>query len=79
MIPKDIRLRDELHWEPGIRLTLVSTTTGVTIRAISQKSGRRQEDLIGMLRHDGAPLSTDDLCKPVDYGADWDTSERCTV
>ena len=32
-----------------------------------------------MLRHDGAPLSTDDLCKPVDYGADWDTSERCTV
>jgi AbrB family looped-hinge helix DNA binding protein len=78
VIPKEIR--DELHWEPGMRLTLVSTATGVTIRTLPEKSGRRLEDLVGMLKHDGNPLSTEDLCKPVDYGSDWgeegDAAER---
>lgn len=78
VIPKEIR--EALHWEPGMRLTLVSTATGVTIRPLPQKSGRRLEDLIGMLKHDGTPLSTEELCKPVDYGDDWeeegDAAER---
>jgi hypothetical protein len=29
-----------------------------------------------MLKHDGPPLSTEDLCKPVDYGTDWEASEK---
>ena len=74
VIPK--KIRDELHWEAGTRLTLISSATGVTIKAIPGGTGRRLEDLIGMLKHDGPPLSTDDLCRPVDYSADWETSER---
>jgi AbrB family looped-hinge helix DNA binding protein len=73
VIPKEIR--DELHWEAGTQLTLISTPSGVTIKAKPQKTGRRLEDLIGMLKHEGPPLSTDDLCKPVDYRADRDASE----
>jgi AbrB family looped-hinge helix DNA binding protein len=73
VIPKEIR--DELHWEAGAQLALVSSASGVTIKAMPQKAGRRLEDLIGMLKHDGPPLSTDDFCKPVDYRADWEVSE----
>jgi AbrB family looped-hinge helix DNA binding protein len=73
VIPKEIR--DELHWEAGTQLTLISTGSGVTIKAMPRKPGRRLEDLIGMLRHDGPPLSTDDLCKPVEYRVDWEASE----
>ena len=68
VIPKEIR--DELHWEAGTQLTLISTPSGVTIKAMPQKTGRRLEDLIGMLKHKGPPISTDDICKPVDYRAD---------
>jgi AbrB family looped-hinge helix DNA binding protein len=73
VIPKEIR--DELHWDAGTQLTLVSGASGVTIKATPKKTGRRLEDLIGMLKHDGPPISTDDLCRPVDNSADWDASE----
>ena len=73
VIPKEIR--DELHWTEGTQLTLIATSSGVTIKATPQKASRRLEDLIGMLKHDGPPLSTADLCKPVDYRADWEQSE----
>jgi len=69
-------LRDELHWEAGTQLALISTPSGVTIRAMPQKAGRRLEDLIGMLKHEGPPISTDDLCKPVDDRAEWEASEK---
>ena len=29
-----------------------------------------------MLKHEGPALSTEDLCKPVEYGNDWDEAER---
>ena len=74
VIPKEIP--NELHWEAGTRLSLVSSAGGVTIKAIPRGTGRRLEDLIGMLKHDGAPLSTEDLCQPVGYSADWEASER---
>ncbi|MEW6036747.1 MAG: AbrB/MazE/SpoVT family DNA-binding domain-containing protein [Pseudomonadota bacterium] len=74
VIPKEIR--DELHWETGTRLTLISNASGVTIKATSSKSGRNLADLIGMLKHDGRPLSTEELCQPVDYSADWEESEK---
>jgi len=73
VIPKEIR--DELHWTGGTQLTVIATGDGVTIKATPQKAGRRLEDLIGMLKHDGPPLSTADLCKPVDYRADGEQSE----
>lgn len=63
-IPKEIR--EELHWEAGTELTLVSNASGVTLKAVPKKSGRNLADLIGMLKHDGPTLSTEALCQPVD-------------
>ena len=64
VIPKEIR--DELHWEGGTELTLVSNASGVTIKAMPKKTGRNLADLIGMLKHDGPPLATEELCRPVE-------------
>lgn len=74
VIPKEIR--DELHWDAGTQITLVSSASGVTLKAVPKKTGRRLEDLIGMLKHDGPPLSTEDLCKPVDYSTDREAFEK---
>ncbi|WP_221053248.1 AbrB/MazE/SpoVT family DNA-binding domain-containing protein [Methylomonas koyamae] len=68
VIPKEIR--DELHWEAGTELTLIANASGVTLKAVEKKSGRNLADLIGMLKHDGPPLSTDALCKPVELNAE---------
>jgi AbrB family looped-hinge helix DNA binding protein len=64
VIPKEIR--DELHWDAGTELTLVSNASGVTIKAMPKKTGRNLADLIGMLKHDGPPLTTEELCRPVE-------------
>ena len=74
VIPKEIR--DELHWDTGTELSLVSSASGVTLKAVPKKTGRNLADLIGMLKHDGPPISTDELCKPVDYSVDWAASEK---
>lgn len=73
VIPKEIR--EQLHWHAGTQVTLLSSPTGVTLKAAPKKTGRRLEDLIGMLKHDGPPLSTDALCAPVDYSEDWAATE----
>lgn len=64
VIPKEVR--DELHWEAGTELTLVSSASGVTLKAKPRKTGRNLADLIGMLKHDGPAISTEELCKPVE-------------
>jgi AbrB family looped-hinge helix DNA binding protein len=74
VIPKEIR--DQLHWDAGTRIALVSSASGLTLKAVPKQTGHRLEDLIGMLKHDGPPLSTEDLCKPVDYGTDWEASAK---
>lgn len=73
VIPKEIR--DALHWEAGTRLTLVPGASGVTLRAVPKETGRSFADLIGSLKHDGPPLSTEVLCQPVEYGADEDMAK----
>ncbi len=73
VIPKEIR--DELHWRAGTRITLVSSASGVMLKAVPQKTGRKFEDLIGMLKHQGQPLSIEELCAPVDYSADGEVTE----
>ncbi len=74
VIPKEIR--DELHWQAGTQLTLVSSLSGVTLKAATKKSGSNLGDLIGMLRHDGPSIPIEALCSPVDYSADWEASEK---
>lgn len=70
VIPKEIR--DELHWEAGAELELISTPTGITLRSRSPKGKLNLADLRGILYYDGPPISTEDLCKPVEL-----TEEEC--
>lgn len=74
VIPKEIR--DELHWNAGTQLALVANASGVMLKAVPQSKGRKFEDLIGMLKHEGPALSTEELCKPVEYSADWEAAEK---
>jgi AbrB family looped-hinge helix DNA binding protein len=74
VIPKEIR--DELHWEEGTQLMLVSSLSGVTLKTAPKKIGGTVGDLIGMLRHDGPPIPIETLCRPVDYRAEWEESEQ---
>jgi hypothetical protein len=48
-------------------LQLVSSGNGITIKPKRKTSGRDLSALIGMLKHKGPDLSTDELCAPVDY------------
>jgi AbrB family looped-hinge helix DNA binding protein len=74
VIPKEVR--DALHWEPGTELTVVPTGDGVMLKPRPTKSKLRLEDLRGFLKHEGPPIPIEELCKPVDYSADWEESEK---
>ncbi len=65
VIPQAVR--DELHWQAGTQLTLISSASGLTLKAQAPKSGRTLADLIGILPYDGPAISTERLCEPVDY------------
>ena len=73
-IPKPIR--DQLHWEGGRTLILETTGTGSSLRIHPADRPQRLESLRGFLKQDLAPLSTEELCAPVDVTADWDAAER---
>lgn len=72
VIPKEIR--DELNWDAGTQITLVSSASGVMLKAVPKKTGRKLADLIGLLKHQGTPLSTEELCQPVDYNEAGETT-----
>lgn len=72
VIPKEIR--DELHWDAGTQITLVSSASGVMLKRVPTKTGRKLADLIGLFKHAGPPLSIEELCKPVDYSEDEEAS-----
>ena len=73
VIPKEIR--EQLQWHAGTQVTLLAGPSGITLKTAPKKTGRRLEDLIGMLKHEGPPLSTEELCAPVDDAEDWAASE----
>lgn len=72
VIPKEIR--DELHWDVGTQITLISNASGVTLKAVPKQTGRKLADLIGLFKHEGPPLSIEELCAPVDYCEDGEAS-----
>lgn len=74
VIPKHIR--KALHWESGAELVIETTEGGLLLRPTGAKRKLRLEDLRGFLKHEGPPRSTEELCKPVDYRADWEASEQ---
>ena len=72
VIPKEIR--DELHWDAGTQINLISNASGVTLKAVPKKTGRKLADLIGLFKHGGPPLSNEELCQPVDYSEDGEST-----
>lgn len=71
VIPKEVR--DSMHWEAGTELVLVSTEKGVTLQTKPVKKGKHSaKSLRGFLQHKGKEkvLSTEELCKPVEYSDD---------
>jgi AbrB family looped-hinge helix DNA binding protein len=74
VIPKEIR--DELHWEAGLELTIETTESGVLLKSRAAGKKLRLEDLRGFLKYGGPPISTEELCKPVDYRADWEEAGK---
>jgi AbrB family looped-hinge helix DNA binding protein len=48
VIPKEIR--EALHWEPGTELEVISSASGVVLKAAPKKTGRSLADLIGVPR-----------------------------
>ncbi|MBL6987973.1 MAG: AbrB/MazE/SpoVT family DNA-binding domain-containing protein [Methylobacter sp.] len=69
VIPKQIR--EELHWQVGATLTLMTNGTSITLKAQAKPSGHDLSDLVGMLQHQGPAIPIEKLCRPVDYNADW--------
>lgn len=69
VIPKEIR--SQLHWDTGAELILVTNDSGITLKTKPKKTGRTLANLIGMLHHEGEPVSTEELCRTVDYSKDW--------
>ena len=64
IIPQSIR--EELHWDEGIELTLVPVGNGIMLQTPPKPGKRNLADLKGMLHYDGPPVSLETLCKPVE-------------
>ncbi len=74
VIPKEIR--DKLHWGAGQELIINVTESGVLLRSKPAERKLRLEDLRGFMKYDGPPVSTERLCRPVEYTGNWDDSEQ---
>ena len=59
ILPKAIR--DQLHWEPGTRLTVESTPEGVLLKSTPVFPVASVDALFGSMRHSGPALSIDDM------------------
>ncbi len=69
VIPKDVR--DSLHWGVGIELVLLTTEHGVMLQTKPLKEKLQPaKSLRGFLQHKGKTVSTEKLCKPVEYDLD---------
>nr|VFJ68880.1 MAG: looped-hinge helix DNA binding domain-containing protein, AbrB family [Candidatus Kentron sp. FW] len=68
-IPKNVF--DSLHWRNGMELTLTATGSGVMLTPKGSKKNKLSaSSLRGCLQHTGEPISTERLCRPVEYGND---------
>ena len=68
VIPKTIR--DSLHWDTGVELTLVASESGVILQTRKKNIKKDIGSLRGMLENPKISLSTEELCQPVDYDID---------
>lgn len=66
------QIRSALHLKVGSELWIENTPAGVLLKPAVTQRGVRLEDLRGFLKTDGPAVPLEDLCKPVDYDADWE-------
>jgi len=59
ILPKAIR--DQLHWEPGTRLTVENTPEGVLLKSTPVFPPASIDALFGSMHHSGPALSIDDM------------------
>lgn len=59
ILPKAIR--DQKHWTPGTRLVVENTPQGVLLREATSLPETRPEDVFGMLKYDGPPVSIEEM------------------
>ncbi len=64
VIPQELRKR--LGWTSGAELIFVETSDGVLLKSKRKKGPHTLANLIGFLQYDGPPISTEELCRPVD-------------
>ncbi|WP_058556006.1 AbrB/MazE/SpoVT family DNA-binding domain-containing protein [Thiohalocapsa sp. ML1] len=69
------RIRSALRLQAGCELLIERTGAGVLLRPTTTGSGVRLEDLRGFLKTEGPAVPLEELCKPVDYSADWPDPE----
>lgn len=59
ILPKAIR--SKRHWNAGTRLTVEETPEGVLLKSEPLFKPTRMEDVFGMLKYDGPPVSIEDM------------------
>jgi AbrB family looped-hinge helix DNA binding protein len=59
ILPKEIR--DLRRWPPGTKLVVENTPDGVLLKAAPLFPPTRVEDVFGMLKYDGPPISVEDM------------------
>ncbi len=61
-------IRDFLHWKGGMELNIKITSSGLLLHPKkSPIKQRRLEELRGFFKHQGKPLTDEQLCAPVDF------------
>ena len=76
ILPK--ALRDQNNWGPGTRLVVEQTEAGVLLRRAPYFKPTRIEDVMGMLKYDGPPISNEEMDERLseafrrDYGHEYD-------
>lgn len=61
-------IREFLHWQSGMELNVRITSSGLLIQPKQpQVKKRRLEEFRGFLKHQGKPLSDEQLCAPVNH------------
>ena len=66
LIPQE--MRESLHWGEETELTLIPTRHGVLLQENAANTHKIPvKSLRGFLQHTGKPVSTEKLCKPIEY------------
>jgi AbrB family looped-hinge helix DNA binding protein len=64
ILPKAIR--DALNWPPGTELEVRREGTGVTLVPAGRAKTKTLDDLIGVLKYDGPPVTLEDMQRGID-------------